>query len=72
MAERSSKTAQPIEKRGVFLASHAALDFLNTQWPTAAGTEDFFENDADVWNWLRQADLAPEGVAEIRPFRLAC
>ncbi|WP_044176364.1 CGNR zinc finger domain-containing protein [Granulicella mallensis] len=67
MVERTSKKIEQVEKPGVFLASHAALDLLNTEWPTAAGTEDFFETDGDVFSWLRQTGLAPVGVTEVRP-----
>ena len=67
MLGRMLKNSRPAEKKGVFLASHPALDFLNTQWPTASGTEDFFETDEDVLSWLRQAGLAPAGVTEVRP-----
>ncbi|QNI30429.1 ABATE domain-containing protein [Alloacidobacterium dinghuense] len=56
-----------MEKRGVFLASNSALDFLNTEWPTPSGKEDFFETDQDVFSWLRQAGLASKGVEEVRP-----
>ena len=62
-----SKTSKSSEKRGVFLASDSALDFLNTEWPTPSGKEDFFETDEDVFIWLRQAGLAPTGVEEVRP-----
>lgn len=55
------------EKRALFLASQPAVDFLNTEWPNAQGKEDFFETDQDVFTWLRQAGLAPEGVTEVRP-----
>jgi predicted RNA-binding Zn ribbon-like protein len=51
------------EKRALFLASQPAVDFLNTVWPT----EDFFETDEDVFTWLRQAGLSPEGVTDVRP-----
>jgi predicted RNA-binding Zn ribbon-like protein len=61
---RDSSTS---EKRGVFLASQPALDFLNTEWPTATGKQDFFEKDEDVLTWLRQAGLAFPGVNAIRP-----
>jgi predicted RNA-binding Zn ribbon-like protein len=57
----------PKEKRALFLASHPAVDFLNTEWPNATGKEDFFETDEDVFAWLRQARLAPEGVTVVRP-----
>jgi predicted RNA-binding Zn ribbon-like protein len=68
MLELMSKNSGSIEKRGVFLASNPALDFLNTEWPTASGgKEDFFETDEDVFSWLRQAGLATEGVEEVRP-----
>jgi len=67
MLEAMAKNTKHVEKRGVFLASNAALDFLNTEWPTASGTEDFFETDEDVFSWLRQAGLAPDGVTEVRP-----
>jgi predicted RNA-binding Zn ribbon-like protein len=56
-----------VEKRGVFLASDSALDFLNTEWPTVSGKEDFFETDDDVFSWLCQAGLASDGVEEVRP-----
>jgi predicted RNA-binding Zn ribbon-like protein len=62
-----SKTLKSSEKRGVFLASDSALDFLNTEWPTPSGKEDFFERDEDVFIWLRQAGLALAGVEEVRP-----
>lgn len=62
-----SKNSRAVEKRGVFLASNSALDFLNTEWPTPHGKEDFFETDEDVFIWLRQAGLAAEGVEEVRP-----
>lgn len=55
------------EKQGLFLASHPAIDFLNTEWPNATGKEDFFEADHDVFTWLRQANLTPAGVTEVRP-----
>ncbi|WP_158945153.1 ABATE domain-containing protein [Granulicella sp. S190] len=67
MLEVMSKHSRSFEKRGVFLASDTALDFLNTEWPTASGKEDFFETDEDVFTWLRQAGLAPEGVTSVRP-----
>ena len=68
MLELMSKNSRSVEKRGVFLASNPALDFLNTEWPTASGgKEDFFETDEDVFSWLRQAGLASEGVEEVRP-----
>lgn len=67
MLEGMRRKSEPVEKRGVFLASHLAIDFLNTEWPTASGHEDFFEKDDDVFIWLRQAGLAPEGVEEVRP-----
>lgn len=44
-----SKHPRLIEKTGVFLASDPALDFLNTEWPTPSGKEDFFEKDEDVF-----------------------
>ena len=62
-----SKSPEFTEKKGVFLASNVALDFLNTEWPTSSGKEDFFESDEDVFAWLRQAGLAPDGVTEVRP-----
>ena len=62
-----SKSSNPSEKRGVFLASDPALDFLNTEWPTPNGKEDFFETDEDVFTWLHQAGLASQGVTEARP-----
>lgn len=63
-----SKNSRSVEKRGIFLASNPALDFLNTEWPTpSGGKEDFFETDEDVFSWLRQAGLASEGVEEVRP-----
>jgi predicted RNA-binding Zn ribbon-like protein len=67
MLKVMSEDSRSFEKRGVFLASDPALDFLNTEWPTATGREDFFETDEDVFNWLRQAGLATEGVKEVRP-----
>jgi predicted RNA-binding Zn ribbon-like protein len=67
MLEVMSKDSWSVEKRGVFLASDPALDFLNTEWPSASGNEDFFEKDEDVFNWLRQAGLAFDGVKEVRP-----
>jgi len=67
MLEGMSKASKTVEKRGVFLAGDPALDFLNTEWPTAAGKEDFFETDEDVFIWLREAGLAPEGVKSVRP-----
>jgi predicted RNA-binding Zn ribbon-like protein len=67
MLKLMSKNSRSAEKRGVFLASNPALDFLNTEWPTPSGKEDFFETDKDVFNWLRQAGLATEGVEEVRP-----
>jgi predicted RNA-binding Zn ribbon-like protein len=68
MLKLMSKNSRSVEKRGVFLASNPALDFLNTEWPTASGgKEDFFETDEDVFSWLRQAGLASEGVEEVRP-----
>jgi predicted RNA-binding Zn ribbon-like protein len=67
MVERTSKKIERAEKPGVFIGSNSALDFLNTQWPTAEGTEDFFETDEDVLSWLRQTGLAPVGIAEVRP-----
>lgn len=67
MLDVMRKDPAPVKKQGLFLASHAALDFLNTEWPTADGKEDFFETDEDVLTWLRQAGMAPEGVKEVRP-----
>jgi predicted RNA-binding Zn ribbon-like protein len=67
MLEEMAKNSSPVEKRGVFLASDPSLDFLNTEWPTASGKEDFFETDEDVFSWLRQAGLASDGVQEVRP-----
>jgi len=67
MLEVMPKHKKSVEKRGVFLASDSALDFLNTEWPTASGKEDFFETDDDVFSWLRQAGLASDGVEEVRP-----
>jgi len=67
MLEEMAKNSRPVEKRGVFLASDPSLDFLNTEWPTASGKEDFFETDEDVFSWLRQAGLASDGVQEVRP-----
>jgi predicted RNA-binding Zn ribbon-like protein len=55
------------KKRALFIASQPAVDFLNTEWPTAAGGEDCFEADDDVFIWLRQAGLAPTGVTTVRP-----
>jgi predicted RNA-binding Zn ribbon-like protein len=62
-----SKDSKSVEKRGVFLASDPSLDFLNTEWPTASGKEDFFETDEDVFTWLSQAGLASYSVQEVRP-----
>ena len=67
MLEVMSRDSKPVEKRGVFLASDPSLDFLNTEWPTASGKEDFFETDEDVFTWLGQAGLAPDRVQEVRP-----
>jgi predicted RNA-binding Zn ribbon-like protein len=67
MLEVMSKNSRSVEKNGVFLASDPALDFLNTEWPTSSGKEDFFQTDEDVFTWLRQAGLASDGVEEIRP-----
>jgi len=67
MLEVMSKNSRSVEKKGVFLASDPALDFLNTEWPTSSGKEDFFQTDEDVFTWLRQAGLASDGVEEIRP-----
>ena len=67
MLEEMSKTLKPVQKTAVFLASNAALDFLNTEWPTATGKEDFFETDDDVFTWLHQAKLAPESIVVVRP-----
>jgi predicted RNA-binding Zn ribbon-like protein len=67
MLEVMPKKSRSVEKRGVFLASNPALDFLNTEWPTASAKEDFFEMDGDVFTWLRQAGLASNGVEEVRP-----
>jgi predicted RNA-binding Zn ribbon-like protein len=67
MLEVMSKNSRSVEKKGVFLASDPALDFLNTEWPTASGKEDFFETDEDIFAWLRQAGLASDGVKEVRP-----
>jgi predicted RNA-binding Zn ribbon-like protein len=67
MLERMPRDSDSVEKRGVFLASHAALDLLNTEWPTATGKEDFFETDEDVLSWLRQAGLETPGITEVRP-----
>jgi predicted RNA-binding Zn ribbon-like protein len=67
MLKEMSRTSKTIEKTGVFLAGDPALDFLNTEWPTASGKEDFFETDEDVFAWLRQAGLAPDGVKSVRP-----
>jgi predicted RNA-binding Zn ribbon-like protein len=68
MLESMTKPSKPA-KPGVFLAGQTALDFLNTEWPTTAATgmTDYFESDEDVFDWLRQADLAPRGVKEVRP-----
>jgi predicted RNA-binding Zn ribbon-like protein len=67
MLEEMAKNSRPVEKRGVFLASDPSLDFLNTEWPTASGKEDFFETDEDVFSWLCQAGLASDGAEEVRP-----
>ena len=67
MLKGMSKGLKTVEKKGVFLAGDPALDFLNTEWPTPSGREDFFETDEDVFIWLRQAGLAPEGVRSVRP-----
>ena len=67
MLKGMSKGLKTVEKKGVFLAGDPALDFLNTEWPTPSGTEVFFETDEDVFIWLRQAGLAPEGVRSVRP-----
>lgn len=67
MLDVMRKDPASAKKRGLFLASHAALDFLNTEWPAADGKDDFFETDEDVLIWLRQAGMAPEGIKEVRP-----
>jgi predicted RNA-binding Zn ribbon-like protein len=67
MLEGMGKASKRVEKRGVFLAGDAALDLLNTEWPSPSGKEDFFETDEDVFIWLRQAGLAPEGIRLVRP-----
>jgi predicted RNA-binding Zn ribbon-like protein len=67
MLDAMAKTSEAAEKRGVFLAGQPALDFLNTEWPTATGKQDFFETDEDVISWLHQAELAPNGLKEVRP-----
>jgi predicted RNA-binding Zn ribbon-like protein len=67
MLEIMAEDSSSVEKRGVFLASDRSLDFLNTEWPTASGREDFFEADEDVFTWLRQAGLASDGVEQVRP-----
>jgi predicted RNA-binding Zn ribbon-like protein len=67
MLEGMAKQSTSVKKRGVFLASDPSLDFLNTEWPTSSGTEDFFETDEDVFTWLRQAGFASDGVQEVRP-----
>lgn len=67
MLDKMSKVSKPVQKIGVFLASNTALDFLNTEWPTAATKGDFFETDDDVFSWLNQAKLAPESITAVRP-----
>jgi predicted RNA-binding Zn ribbon-like protein len=67
MLEAMAKTSEVSEKQGVFLAGQSALDFLNTEWQTATGKQDFFGTDEDVLTWLHQAELAPDTVREVRP-----
>jgi predicted RNA-binding Zn ribbon-like protein len=67
MLEWMPRNRDSKEKRALFLAGQAAVDFLNTEWPNATGKEDFFETDDDVFTWLRQAHLAPDGVTSVRP-----
>jgi predicted RNA-binding Zn ribbon-like protein len=67
MLDAMSKGTAQVEKQAPFLAGQPAIDFLNTEWPNESGGEDFFNSDDDVFLWLRQAGLAPEGVMTVRP-----
>lgn len=67
MLARMPRTSNKVYKQAFFLAGHIALDFLNTEWRSALGKEDFFETDADVLHWLRQAKAAPDDLSEVRP-----
>jgi len=60
--KHTSDNEQPIVRQALFLAGHPVLDFLNTLPRVNGELVDFFQCDADVLAWLRQAGFSAEGM----------
>jgi len=57
--------------RGIFLAGHPALDFLNTRMRVHGETVEVLRDDRDVRHWLRQAGFpAPKTLGKVKPTSL--
>lgn len=57
-----------MKSRALYLAGHAALDFLNTRMMVGQDLVDVLESGEDVLTWLRQSGLpVPAGHAETTP-----
>src|ERR1700722_20995067 len=53
--------------RGLFLAGHPALDFLNTRMRVNGETVEVLRDDEDVRHWLGQAGFpASKGAADLK------
>ena len=53
--------------RGIFLAGHPALDFLNTRMRVNGETVEVLRDDEGVRHWLGQAGFpAPKAVADLK------
>jgi predicted RNA-binding Zn ribbon-like protein len=69
MTQASSRTSP--RPRGLFLAGHPALDFLNTRMRVKGETVDVLREDEDVRHWLGQVGFpVPKTVAKVRPTSL--
>lgn len=53
----SSETPAQADRQPLFLADHAALDFLNTVMQVNGSAHDLWQSDEDVWRWLVDASL---------------
>jgi predicted RNA-binding Zn ribbon-like protein len=65
MTQAGSRTTS--RPRGLFLAGHPALDFLNTRMRVNGETVEVLRDDEDVRHWLGQAGFpASKGAADLK------
>src|SRR5688572_24842943 len=54
---RPTRTSARADETWWFLAGHAALDFLNTEYGVGSGHVESLDSDAQVVDWLTHAGL---------------